>query len=614
MCNILNIKEAKILEKKKSGIPRLLEIAGEKRGLLIISGTLSSISAICMLVPYISIYFILAELLKNAFNPSLADGALMMHWGTIALIGLIGGIITMYFSGLCSHMAAYRILYGLRVKLSTHIGKLPLGYFTKNSTGAIKKTMEQNVEKIENFVAHQLPDLVNVLATTVVMIIAMFYLSPLLAIACIVPLFLGFFVQSRMRTGEKAKENLKFYHDSLERINASTVQYVRGMPVIKIFGQTVRSFRKFYDDMISYRDYCVRYTDQFQNSYVFFKVMLGSSLTFILPVGVYILSGKPENIAFALTLLFFLIMAPGVSAPMYKFANFASTIGDISEGVERIDKILNEEAMPEVKNPKMPKKFDIKFQNVSFSYDSAENSIRKEALSNINFKAEQGQVTALVGPSGSGKSTIANLIPRFWDVKKGSINIGGVDIRDMSTENLMNTVSFVFQDSFLFYDTIYENILVGRPDATKEEVHAAAKAAQCHDFIERFPNGYDTLIGEGGTYLSGGEEQRVSVARAILKNSPILVLDEATAFADPENEYQMQLALKELMRNKTVIVIAHRLSSIQDSEQIIVLNEGCIVEKGTHQKLKANNGLYKKMWDAYTDAGKWKLEKGGSIA
>lgn len=261
------------MNNKKTGIPRLLEIAGEKRGLLIISGIFSSISAIAMLIPYVSVYFILAELLKNAADPSMADGFLMMHWGTIALIGLGIGIITMYLSGLISHIAAYGILYDLRVKLSDYIGKLPLGYFTKTSTGAIKKTMEQNVEKIENFVAHQLPDLINVLATAIVMTIAMFYLNPLLAIACIIPIILGFSVQASMRTGEKAKENAKLYHDSLERINASTVQYVRGMPVIKVFGQTVHSFKNFYEDMISYRDYCVGYSDQFQNSYVLFKVM-----------------------------------------------------------------------------------------------------------------------------------------------------------------------------------------------------------------------------------------------------------------------------------------------------------------------------------------------------
>ncbi|KNF09009.1 ABC transporter ATP-binding/permease protein [Gottschalkia purinilytica] len=597
----------------KKGIPRLLEIAGEKKGLLVLSGTFSSISAVCMLIPYVSVYFILAELLKNVSNPALVNKSLMLRWGIIALIGLILGIITMYLSGLISHTAAYRILYGLRVKLSNHIGKLPLGYFTNTSTGIIKKIMEQNVEKIENFVAHQLPDLINVLATTIIMVIAMFYLNPFLAIACIIPIILGFLVQSATRMGEKSKENLRNYHDYLEKINASTVQYVRGMPVIKVFGQTVHSFRKFYDDMISYRDYCVKYTDQFQNSYILFKVILGSLLTFILPVGVYFLSGNPQNMAFSLTLLFFLIMAPGISVPMFKFTNFASMIGDISEGVERIDNILSQTPIQEVEDSKTPKSFNITFDNVSFAYNSEEASTRKEALSDVNFTAKQGKVTALVGPSGSGKSTIANLIPRFWDVAEGSISIGNVDIRNIRSEDLMDIVSFVFQDSFLFYDTIYENILVGRPNAIKEEVYAAAKAAQCHEFIQRLPNGYDTLIGEGGTYLSGGEEQRLSVARAILKNAPILVLDEATAFADPENEYQMQLALKELMRDKTVIIIAHRLSSIQDADQIIVLKEGKIVEKGTHGELTSTDGLYKKMWDAYTDAGEWKIQKGGSI-
>nr|WP_246582678.1 ABC transporter ATP-binding protein [Clostridium mobile] len=605
----LKIKEVIILNNKK-GIPRLLKIAGEKRGLLLLSGIFSSISAISMLVPYVSVYFILAELLKNASNPSLVNRNFMIHWGITALIGLIVGIITMYLSGLLAHTAAYRILYGLRIKLSKHIGNLPLGYFTKTSTGVVKKIMEQNVEKIENFIAHQLPDLINVSATVIVMVVAMVYLNPFLAAACIIPIILGFYVQASIRMGEKAKENLKLYHDSLERINASTVQYVRGIPIIKVFGQTVHSFRKFYDDMINYRDYCIKYTNQFQNVYIFFKVMLGSLLAFILPVGVYLLSGEPENMAFALTLIFFLIMAPGISAPMFKFTNFASTIGDISEGVERIDNILSERPIPEIKTPRMPQNFDVKFENVYFSYDSADAATRKDALSNISFNAKQRKVTALVGPSGSGKSTIASLIPRFWDVLNGSISIGGVDIRDIKIEDLMNIVSFVFQDSFLFYDTIYENILVGRPDATKEEVYAAAKAAQCKEFIEKLPNGYETLIGEGGIYLSGGEAQRLAVARAILKNSPILVLDEATAFADPENEYHMQLALKELIKNKTVIVIAHRLSSIQDADQIIVLKEGKIMEKGTHDKLISIDGIYKNMWGVYTNSGKWKMGKG----
>ena len=600
------------MDKKKTGISRLLEIAGEKRGILTVSGIISSFSAIFMLVPYVSVYFILAELLKNAADPSQSDGVWMARWGVIALMGLVGGLMTMYVGGMCSHIAAFRILYGLRMKLFKHLGRLSLGYLTQTSTGAVKKTLEQNVEKIETFIAHQLPDMVNALATVIVMVAAMLYLNVWLALVCIVAIVLGFSIQASMMVGNKAKQTLKLYYDSLERINASAVQYVRGMPAVKVFGQTVHSFRRFYADMVNYRDLSIRYTDEFQNGYVFFKVMLGSFLSFILPTSVFLLSREPDNMAFALVLLFFIVTAPGMAAPLYKFIYMASSIRDISEGVERIDKIFHEVPVPEPDHPKHPDSFTVTFEDVSFSYGAADASTRTEALSNVNFKARQGKVTALVGPSGSGKSTVANLIPRFWDVGEGAVRIGDVDIRNMRTEDLMNTVAFVFQDTFLFYDTLYENIRVGKPDATREEVYAAAKAAQCHEFIERLPQGYDTLIGEGGTYLSGGEEQRVSVARAILKNAPILVLDEATAFADPENEHKMQRALKELMRNKTVIVIAHRLSSIREADNIIVLKEGRIVETGTHGQLTSREGLYKNMWDAYTDASTWRLERGGA--
>ncbi len=600
------------MDKKKTGIGRLLEIAGEKRGLLIGSGILSSISAVFMLTPYISVYFILAELLKNAADPSLYNGELMIRWGIIAILGLLGGLITMYFGGMASHIAAFRILYRLRMRLSKHLGTLQLGYLSQTSTGAVKKIMEQNVEKVETFIAHQLPDMVNALATAIVMLAAMFYLNFWMALVCVAAIILGFSIQASMMVGEKSKKTVKLYHDSLERINGSAVQYVRGMPAVKVFGQTVHSFRRFYEDMTNYRDLSVKYTDEFQNGFIFFKVMLSSLLSFMLPVGVFLFSGKPDSMAFALVLLFYIVMAPGTAAPLYKFIYLASSLRDISEGVSRIDKIFSEIPVPEPINPKKPASFHIEFNKVGFSYDSADAATRTEALSDISFKAEQGKVTALVGPSGSGKSTVANLIPRFWDVNEGSITIGGIDIRNIATEELMNIVAFVFQDTFLFYDSLYENIKVGRPDASREEVIAAAKAAQCHDFIERLPKGYDTLIGEGGTYLSGGEEQRVSVARAILKNAPILVLDEATAFADPENEYKMQKALKELMKNKTVIVIAHRLSSIREADLILVLKEGRIVESGKHTQMAEGSGLYKKMWDAYNDTAHWKLEKGGA--
>lgn len=597
---------------KKAGMARLFEIAEEKRGLLLISCLLSSLSAMFMLVPYVSVYFILEELLKHASDPRLANGELMISWGVVALLGLLGSLVTMYAGGMASHIAAFRILYRLRIKLSAHIGKLPLGWLNGTSTGVVKKTLDNNVEKVETFIAHQLPDLVHVIVTTLLMIVVMLYLNIWLALACMIPILLGFGIQMALMTGAEAKKNIKLYYDSLERMNGSAVQYVRGMPAIKVFGQTVHSFRRFYADMTSYRDYCIKYADQFQNGYLIFKVILSSFAAFVLPVGVFLLQRDPGSVAFASVLLFFLVMAPGISTPMFKIMFMASSLRDINEGVERMDRILQEPVIPEPLVPKNPTTFEVSFDKVSFSYLSELDHFRSQALSELSFVAEQGKVTALVGPSGSGKSTVANLVPRFWDVGEGAVRIGGIDIRDIGTENLMNTVAFVFQETFLFYDTIYENIAVGRPNASPEDVYAAAKAAQCHGFISSLPQGYDTLIGAGGVYLSGGEEQRMAVARAILKNAPILVLDEATAFADPENEYEMQLALKKLTIGKTVIVIAHRLSTIKDADQILVLNKGRMEEQGQHDALVSKQGIYARMWHTYTNAEQWQIAKGGS--
>lgn len=589
----------------KKGIARLLQIAGEKRGLLFVSGILSSLSAIAQLVPYVSVYFILMELLEHAAIPEDADNGFMMRWGIVALIGLLVSLLLMYAGGMASHIAAFRILYGLRIRLSSHIGKLPLGWLNGTSTGSVKKTLEQNVEKVETFVAHQLPDLVHVVITTILMIVVMFTLNVWLALACVVPILLGIGIQMLLMSGSKTKETVRHYYDSLDRMNGSAVQYVRGIPAVKVFGQTVHSFRKFYADMISYRDFCEKYTDQFQTGFLIFKVILGSFAAFVLPVGVFLLSLDTENVAFASVLLFFLVMAPGVSAPMFKIMFLASTLRDINEGVERMDRILSEKPVPEPEHSFKPESFDVWFDRVSFSYGLEAGG--EEALSDISFTAKQGHVTALVGPSGAGKSTVANLVPRFWDVQRGAVRIGGVDVRDMAVTDLMNIVAFVFQETFLFYDSVYNNIAIGRPDASREEVFAAARAAQCHQFISRLAQGYETKIGEGGVYLSGGEEQRISVARAILKNAPILVLDEATAFADPENEHELQLALGALMKGKTVIVIAHRLSTIRDADQILVLSEGKLRERGRHSELVSANGIYGRMWRAYTDADRWTI-------
>lgn len=593
--------------KRKSGVTRLFEIAGEKKGLLVLAGILSAGSAFCMLVPYWSVYQVLRELLLHGSQINELDGGVLIHWGWIAFFGLVGGLLLLYASLMASHVAAFRILYGLRIRLSEHIGRLSLGYLNGTSTGAIKKIMEQNIEKIENFVAHTIPDLVNVLATVVLMFVIFFSLNGWMAAICIVCIVLSIGLQFMNFFGKKAKEFTKIYYDTQERMSASAVQYVRGMPVVKIFGQSVRSFRRFNSEIEAYKSYALKVCDTYQTGMMAFTVLLNSLITFILPVGLLLLSREPQSIALAAIYLFFIIMGPGVASPIYKLMYLGSSTNEIDEGVKRIDRIFDEKPLVETKVPHMPVSYDIEFRHVSFAYENKAETTRTEALKDISFTARQGEITALVGPSGSGKSTVANLIPRFWDVSEGEIAIGGINIKEIATEDLMNLVSFVFQDSFLFFDTLYENIRVGNTTATREQVMDAARAAQCHDFIENLPEGYNTRIGDKGVYLSGGEAQRVCVARAILKNAPILVLDEATAFADPENEYKMQQAIQQLIRNKTVIIIAHRLSSIISAERILVLKEGRLVQSGHHDELSTKEGVYKKMWDAYTSAFRWQL-------
>ena len=591
-------------QNKKSGIPRLLELAGEKKSLLVWGCILSTLSVFFQIIPFWAVYNIMAELLQNAADFSKADTSFMLSWAVKGILGLLLAYAFMYFGGMLGHTAAYRTLYGIRVRLSNHISELPLGWFNRNAIGKVKQIAEQDVEQIEKFIAHQLPDMVNTIVLLLVMVVIMFGLNPWMALACIIPIIIGFTAQFSMMFGKKAQEGLSEYYDALENISTSSVQYVRGMPSIKIFGQTVHSFRKFYQDIMSYRDFSTKYADNYEPTYCLFRVLVLSLATFIFAIGIFLFSGDPQNMAFAITLLFFLIFAPGISTPVFKFNSFGSSMNNITEGVRRIDEIMSEIPIQEPTDGKKPQGYEITFEHVSFSYEGKDSAL---VLKDVSFRAEQGQITALVGPSGSGKSTIAQLIPRFWDVGTGQIKIGGVDIRDMKTEDLMASMSFVFQDSFLFSDTLYNNIAIGKPGATKEEVYTAAKAAQCHEFIEKLPQGYDTLIGEGGVYLSGGEEQRVSVARAILKNAPILILDEATAYADPENEFQMQLALQELIKNKTVLIIAHRLITIKNANKILVIKNGQIENAGAHEFLLQNSETYSAMWKAYTVSSDWQI-------
>jgi ATP-binding cassette subfamily B protein IrtA len=597
----------KIKPKRKTGISRLLEIAGEQRGLLILAIILSIIATLLQFSPFVAVYFIVSELLKNAATPALIDYGLIQQWGIWALLLLVGALIFLYAGNMSSHIAAFRTLYNLRIRLSQHLAKLPLGYFNRQSTGAIKKNLELSVEKIELFIAHQIPDFVGAIVLPITMLAVMFVLDWRLALAASVPIVAAYCLQSVVFFSKSGRESWKKFMDVQENINAEAVEYVRGMPAVKVFGLTVRNFLRFNKSIKEYRDFTLRITEDYKRPYSVFLVVLSAILTFILPVAILLISGQPGNQALALTIMVFLVMAPGLSVPILKLMYVGGTLRQISEGTSRLDEILAQEPVPEPELPKPTETYSVAFEKVSFSYDDQTAATRTEALTDVSFVAREGEITALVGPSGSGKSTIASLIPRFWDVQAGSIKIGGVDVREMGTEKLMDTVSFVFQDVHLFYDTIEENIRMGNKEADMEDVVAAAKAACCHEFIEKLPEGYHTKIGEGGTYLSGGEAQRVAIARAILKNAPILVLDEATAFADPENEVKIQQGLISLIKNKTVIVIAHRLTTIREADNIVVVDNGRIVESGTHDILLAEGGLYNRMWGAHIDAGAWEL-------
>ena len=593
-------------EKTKQGMAKLIEISGENNSALISSIVLSAIGTLCQLVPFWSVYRVMAELLKHTVTGKAVHSDLLIRLAVYGLVGLLLGYFATYLGGIKAHTFAYRVICGVRLKVAEHIGKLPLGYVSNNSVGRIRQILDADVEQIEGFLAHQLPDLVGTVVMLIAMFAVMFMENIWLAFACLIPIVAGFVFQFAVMIKIMKNGGVEQNFDALEKISSSSMQYVKGMPSIKIFGQTVKSFRQFYDDIISYRDFTTEMTEIIRPGFVRFRMFVLSVATFIVPVGLLLFLRDPEDISFVMTFLFFLILAPAAAAPTLKLRGFSESMNIITEGVKRVESVLNEMPLQEVPEGKIPVKHDVTFSDVRFSYAEKGNNV----LNGVSFTARQGEITALVGTSGAGKSTIAELIPRFWDVTDGSIEIGGIDIREIRQADLMEQMSFVFQESFLLSDTIYNNIALGKPDATEKQVEKAAMAAQCHDFILSLPEGYQTKIGDGGIYLSGGEMQRVSIARAILKNAPILILDEASAYADAENEHEMQLALMELIKNKTVIMIAHRLATICNADQILVIADGKIAESGTHEQLMQKNKLYAAMWKTGMESANWRMEHG----
>lgn len=586
-------------DKRKTGLARLIEIAGTKRWLIIGAMSLAVITTIMQFVPIIAVYNILIELAKYALNPSLIDKAYVWHWGYIALEAFFAFGVLTFVSLMLSHIAAFNILYEIRMQLAQKMARLPLGFFTHRASGELKKIMSDDVERIELFIAHHIPDIVSAVLFPLILIGYMFAIDWRLALVVLAVLAVTFYVMGKMYTGKKIREVSERYLGTLGKMNAGIVEYIRGIQIVKTFTESTDAYRKLNDDIKEYRKFANEVNVQYQPTYVGFLTILSSALLFIIPIAIWLLIGSASYAAFIPVVLMFLIFGVAVFFPVLKLLWIGSFLNQNNMGVQKIDDILYMDEIKEPTTPRYPEDASVEFRNVSFAYDTT------PILKDVSFVAHPGTVTALVGPSGAGKSTVAMLAARFWDIQSGEILIGKVPIKEIPTSVLMENVAFVFQDNMLFFDTIEENIRMGNKDATFEDVTRAACAAQCHEFIESLPNGYQTLVGEGGTYLSGGETQRIALARAILKDAPIILLDEATAFADPENESKILEAFSYLINGKTVLVIAHRLGTITNADRILYVDKGVIVEEGAHEELLAFRKSYAHMWNTYNRAKEW---------
>ena len=592
---------------------RLWQLTFRYKILITLACLFSIISVATAFVPFISVYYIVYEIIMSLANKQVLNNEFIIHYGWLAFIAAASSLFFNFLALCFSHIAAFKTLYHLKYNFIRYLSYLPLGFYSEHSSGELRKIVDDDIEKIEIFIAHQLPDMVGSFATPVIILIILAVFDWRLGLATLVPIILAYIVLISGYRRKDIKNNMQEFQSRLVNMSNASVEYIRGITVIKAFNQTFFSFKRFYESIKAYQEYCLKFIYCFKYHMAFFLLILNNIYLFIIPVMILLL-GSTDNYANSiLASIFYLIFSLALPAPFFKLLYVSQGLQKAVQSVENMDRILNEKPLTEPESGLEVEHYDIGFHDVTFSYNKIQDNEASEnnALSHISFTAKQGTTTALVGLSGSGKSTLSLLIPRFFDPDEGSITIGGVDIEQMKSEYLLSLVSFVFQDVFLFKQSILDNIKIGKPDADLDEVIAAAKAAQCHEFIEKLPDGYQSVIGAKGLHLSGGEMQRLAIARALLKNSPILILDEATSFADPENEYKIQLALKVLMQGKTVIMIAHRLSTIKDANQIVVLDKGRIVEKGTHEQLIDKHHTYYKMWQYYKQTLNWQMHQSG---
>lgn len=585
--------------KKESALKTLFEYAGSFRYLSILSWILSGISALIALAPFYFIWKIIKEVLRVAPEYGKAENLSAYGWEAVgfALLSMV-----IYIGGLvCSHIAAFRVQSNIRSTLMRHIITLPMGFMDKDGTGKIRKIVNESSAATETYLAHQLPDKVGAMATPVGLLVLLLVFDWRLGLLSLVPVALSFAIMGSM-TGQKMKDKMNEYQNALEEMSSEAVEYVRGIPVVKTFGQSVFSFKKFRTSIKKYEKWTISYTKDLRMPMTLYTTLINSVFAILIAAAFFLSSGAKDS-TFLLNLMFYIIVTPIITVTLSKIMYSSEEQLVVEDAIERINGILNHKPLPEAENDKEPKDASVKFENVSFKYEDA----KKDALHEINLNIKEGEHVAFVGPSGGGKTTLASLIARFFDVANGKIKIGGVDVKDIPSKNLMDMVSFVFQDSKLLKMSIFDNVRMAKKDATREEVMEALENAQCMDIIEKLPEGIDTVIGTKGIYVSGGEAQRLSIARAMLKNAPILILDEATAFADPDNENKVQEAFSKLSKRKTLIIIAHRLSSVIGVDNIYVLKDGKIEEMGSHRELVEKGGLYSHMWEEYNKSAKWKV-------
>lgn len=585
--------------KKQSALTRLFEYAGNYKYFTMLSRILSVISAWIALVPFYYIWRIMKEVLDVAPAYDQAKGIISLGWSAVgfALLSMIIYIVAL----MCSHIAAFRIQANMRSAMMHKIVKLPLGFMDQDGSGKIRKIVQESSEATETYLAHQLPDRAGAIATPIGLLVLLVVFDWRLGLLSLVPVVTAFLIMSSM-TGKNMEIKMKEYQNSLEEMSSEAVEYIRGIPVVKTFGQSVFSFKRFRKAIDNYEKWVISYTKDMRLPMVGYTTTINAVFAILIAAAFWFSKGTDDK-TFLLNLLFYIIITPIITVTLNKIMYSSENKMLVEDALKRVDGILEREPLEQAKEPKMPKDASIVFENVSFRYKDGIT----DALHGVNLKIEPGEHVAFVGPSGGGKTTLASLIARFFDVTEGKLFVGGVDVKEIADEKLMETVSFVFQDSKLLKMSIYDNIRMGKKDATKEQVLHALKEAQCMDIIEKMPQGIDTVIGTRGTYVSGGEAQRLSIARAMLKDAPILILDEATAFADPDNEVKVQEAFSRLSKGKTVIMVAHRLSSVTNADRICVLKDGEIVETGNHESLTKQNGIYAHMWKEYNQSIRWKV-------